>query len=164
MTTYRTGRNWGVTIVREGTGPRDLTDPQGGRRGDELVAVVVNGDQALAERICALLNADDGLTVARLRRPDGAERAAESLIADLRICVECGRGFERVDPDDDVCAPCIAAMASRATAEAELARWHRGMARAEAYVARYKDVSRRVMIGEALAIIRAVVDGTDVNA
>lgn len=29
------------------------------RQGDQLVAVVVNGDQELAERICTLLNADD---------------------------------------------------------------------------------------------------------
>ncbi|MCW2768528.1 MAG: hypothetical protein JWO11_4487 [Nocardioides sp.] len=51
MTTYRTVvsdslGHWGVTIVRE------QDDEQ-----DQLVAVVVNGDQALAERICALLNA-----------------------------------------------------------------------------------------------------------
>lgn len=53
--TYRTGNHWGVTIVREGTGP---TDPQGRRTGDQLVAVVVNGDQTLAERICELLNGE----------------------------------------------------------------------------------------------------------
>lgn len=53
MSEYRTGNCWGVTIVREGTGP---TDPQGRRTGDELVAVVVNGDAALARRICELLN------------------------------------------------------------------------------------------------------------
>jgi hypothetical protein len=47
--TYRTGNHWGVTIVREGDQPADA----------QLVAVVVNGDQALAERICTLLNADD---------------------------------------------------------------------------------------------------------
>ena len=54
MTTYRTGKSWGVTIVREGHG-----EPNPGNCGladDEFVAVVVNGDRALAERICALLN------------------------------------------------------------------------------------------------------------
>lgn len=51
--TYRTGNPGGVTIVREGPGPEDV---MGHRSGDELVAVVVNGDQALAERICAALN------------------------------------------------------------------------------------------------------------
>lgn len=55
---YRTGNHWGVTIVHEGAGPRDLTDPNGGGRAAELVAVVVNGDRALAERICDLLNAE----------------------------------------------------------------------------------------------------------
>jgi hypothetical protein len=47
VTTYRTGNHWGITIVREGDDEQDA----------QLVAVVVNGDQALAERICALLNA-----------------------------------------------------------------------------------------------------------
>lgn len=77
--TYRTGNHWGVTIVREGDGRCPVSSDgacisaaegyarcengecvhheSGGTR-DELVAVVVNGDQALAERICALLNAD----------------------------------------------------------------------------------------------------------
>ncbi|GEM_PF-5805290 len=54
--TYRTGNHWGVTIVREPVEPTDgtinLARPQ-------LVAVVVNGDQALAERICDLLNGDE---------------------------------------------------------------------------------------------------------
>jgi hypothetical protein len=45
--TYRTGTHWGVTIVREAENRRD----------DELVAVVVNGDTAIAERIVSLLNA-----------------------------------------------------------------------------------------------------------
>lgn len=56
MTTYRTGNHWGVTIVAEPT-------PEAGsnleQAGSSLVAVVVNGDQALAERICALLNGDE---------------------------------------------------------------------------------------------------------
>lgn len=51
--TYRVGNHWGVTIVREGE-----RTPEGHIVGaDQLVAVVVNGDQELAERICALLNA-----------------------------------------------------------------------------------------------------------
>jgi hypothetical protein len=55
VSTYRTGNHWGVTIVRSGSEPIEM-----GKRPDgELVAVVVNGDVALAERICALLNGDD---------------------------------------------------------------------------------------------------------
>lgn len=58
--TYRVGNHHGVTIVREpdqqavccNREDHDCT------RG-HLVAVVVNGDQALAERICDLLNADE---------------------------------------------------------------------------------------------------------
>lgn len=55
MSTYRTGNHWGVTIVHEGV----PLGENGATVGDQLVAVVVNGDQALAERICALLNADE---------------------------------------------------------------------------------------------------------
>jgi hypothetical protein len=52
---YRTGRPSGVTIVREGK-----RTPEGHVVGaDQLVAVVTNGDTALAERICALLNAEE---------------------------------------------------------------------------------------------------------
>lgn len=55
MTTYRTGNNWGVTIIREGHGEPNASNC--GRVDDQLVAVVVNGDQDLAERICERLNA-----------------------------------------------------------------------------------------------------------
>ncbi len=67
MTTYRTGNHWGVTIVREGDSTGICSDRSCPDRGDhhstdhaELVAVVVNGDQALADRICALLNGEEG--------------------------------------------------------------------------------------------------------
>jgi hypothetical protein len=62
VTTYRTGNHWGVTIVRETTDhPRWAgTEPQEVEPDSELVAVVVNGDQALAERICTLLNGAAG--------------------------------------------------------------------------------------------------------
>jgi hypothetical protein len=53
--TYRTGNHWGVTIVREGV----PLGENGATVGDQLIAVVVNGDQALAERIVALLNMND---------------------------------------------------------------------------------------------------------
>ncbi|GGN40471.1 hypothetical protein FHR83_007030 [Actinoplanes campanulatus] len=67
--TYRTGNHWGVTIVREGE-----RTPEGHITGAaELVAVVVNGDQALAERICALLNGD-GCTRVGLHDCAGAWR------------------------------------------------------------------------------------------
>lgn len=59
MTTYRTGNHWGVTIVREGEHGGDCFDTCNGHPGAQLVAVVVNGDQALAERICALLNREE---------------------------------------------------------------------------------------------------------
>lgn len=83
MSVFRTGNHWGVTIVREGERARLFGDDAHGAGGrprfpdncgwpaeqcighasadradDELVAVVVNGDRDLAERICALLNAD----------------------------------------------------------------------------------------------------------
>ena len=57
--TYRTGNHWGVTIVREGSPGATYGEPGGDPGEDELVAVVVNGDQALAQRICRLLNADE---------------------------------------------------------------------------------------------------------
>jgi len=67
MPEYRTGRHWGVTIVREGERPAELDDcafccvsrlgcPTHPAVEAQLVAVVVNGDTALADRICALLN------------------------------------------------------------------------------------------------------------
>lgn len=71
MSVYRTGAHWGVTIVREGEAlhawrrfnvGNTVCAVAGCMLGeaehDELVAVVVNGDRALAERICTLLNAD----------------------------------------------------------------------------------------------------------
>lgn len=58
MATYRTGRSWGVTIVREGHTDRDPAADSSITTPDQLVAVVVDGDQALAERICRVLNAD----------------------------------------------------------------------------------------------------------
>jgi hypothetical protein len=77
MSTYRTGNHWGVTIVREGDVDHawepfnvgeTLCNHAGCRLGKadhtQLVAVVVNGDQALAERICALLNGDDAAVAA----------------------------------------------------------------------------------------------------
>lgn len=62
MTTYRTVvsdqlGHWGVTIVREPNHGGDCFETCNGHTDAQLVAVVVNGDQALAERICALLNA-----------------------------------------------------------------------------------------------------------
>ena len=62
MTTYRTGNHWGVTIVREGdVFTQGRMEPNGPvqpprRVGDQLVAVVVNGDQDLAQDICFRLN------------------------------------------------------------------------------------------------------------
>lgn len=80
MSEYRTGNHWGVTIVREGEQGSlfglDAGPPaehggicnwpvetckghaDGDRGDDQLVAVVVNGDRQLAERICRLLNGE----------------------------------------------------------------------------------------------------------
>lgn len=72
---YRVGGHWGVTIVREGSGPAD----GGGRRaGDVLVAVVLNGDVGLAGRICAGLNGLEqaGSAALPLLPWDGGEAAA----------------------------------------------------------------------------------------
>lgn len=61
---YRTGNHWGVTIVREATPPPGPDHWHEGPpcdecpRDAELVAVIVNGDQALAKRICELLNGE----------------------------------------------------------------------------------------------------------
>lgn len=55
---YRAGNHHGITIVREGDGARCGRPDHDCARG-HLVAVVVNGGQELAERICQLLNADD---------------------------------------------------------------------------------------------------------
>ena len=75
MTTYRTGNHWGVTIVREGerTPEGHITGPA------ELVAVVVNGDQALAERICALLNGDSARWAEAIEHSEAQVRASLSL-------------------------------------------------------------------------------------
>jgi hypothetical protein len=58
VSTYRTGNHWGVTIVRE-YGHLPVPGVPDGLPRSQLVAVVVNGDWALAERICALLNESD---------------------------------------------------------------------------------------------------------
>lgn len=72
--TYRTGNHWGVTIVREGNNAASHTShaPRP-NPNDQLVAVVVNGDQALAEHICTLLNG------ARTPDVDHTRGAAEAL-------------------------------------------------------------------------------------
>ena len=71
MTTYRTGNHWGITIVREGDVlTQGRMEPNGPvlpprRVGDQLVAVIVNGDIKLAERICSLLNGRNDLQTAQ---------------------------------------------------------------------------------------------------
>lgn len=105
MTTYRTGNHWGITIVREGdvltqgrmepTGP--VLPPR--RVGDQLVAVIVNGDQELAERICALLNGRNDLQAAQDARgghvsPDDMQRfeiEAQEWRGSLGLTMRCER-------------------------------------------------------------------------
>lgn len=55
--TYRTGNHHGVTIVSEFDGYCPDRNGHDCTRG-HLAAVVVDGDQALAERICVLLNGE----------------------------------------------------------------------------------------------------------
>lgn len=52
MKSYRVGGSWAVTIVRCGPDP----EIQGRQDGDELVAVIVNGDKVLAQQIVDALN------------------------------------------------------------------------------------------------------------
>lgn len=75
MAEYRAGTHHGVTIVRKGDGYRCDRDDHDCARG-HMVAVVTNGDQALAERICTLLN---GVTVT-----PAAEHAFHSAAAAAR--------------------------------------------------------------------------------
>lgn len=101
VTTYRTGRSWGVTIVREGHGEANPSNC--GLVDDELVGMVGNGqfltgdphmaarvhallrhgpdyrqdtDRELAERVCALLSAHDRQAdIERLASAGGARRS-----------------------------------------------------------------------------------------
>jgi hypothetical protein len=80
---YRVGRHWGVTIVRKGNPPyRGLAYPPGHPQPqpDELVAVVVNGDQALAERICLLLNGEDRTQAEPVRDGSGPHRLHSTCV------------------------------------------------------------------------------------
>ena len=58
MSTYRAGTHHGVTICREGDGHHCGRPEHDCERG-HLVAVIVNDDWELAERICGLLNGDE---------------------------------------------------------------------------------------------------------
>lgn len=60
MSTYRTGNHHGVTIVDENPNARCGRPGHDCARG-HLVAVVVDGGEELAERICALLNGAQAL-------------------------------------------------------------------------------------------------------
>lgn len=57
MSTYRVGSHHGITINREGDGARCGRPDHDCDRG-HLVAVVIDGGEEFAERICALLNGD----------------------------------------------------------------------------------------------------------
>lgn len=129
MTVYRTGNHWGVTIVREGSRPEELDDcpycrarstcPTHQQIGDQLVAVVVNGDEALAERICALLNADErrSVMISNLRpllaaelddpEPLPPEVVAAAMAAARRRAGEHGHEHSPGTPPHDH-GPCLA--------------------------------------------------------
>lgn len=77
MAEYRAGDHHGVTVVLEGDGYRCDRVGHDCARG-HLVAVVVNGDTALAERICALLNREAAFT---------RECLNEWVVADSCTCV-----------------------------------------------------------------------------
>lgn len=83
---YRTGNCWGVTIVRGGIEPSIASGYR--RPDDELVAVVVNGDVALAERICALLNTDGQEPAATVRHVEGCHcRVSDGAV--LNVDLRC---------------------------------------------------------------------------
>jgi hypothetical protein len=79
--TYRTDNHHGVTIVREGVAPRPGSNLEQAGSSAELVAVVVNGDQELAERICALLNGERPGVVIDLPADLTAEEMAKFVAA-----------------------------------------------------------------------------------
>ena len=94
MSSYRTGNHWGVTIVRQGKRLNTTDDCAfccASNAGclihppveDQLVAVVVNGDQALAEQICALLNDAHTPDVDHTRGAAEALAVVADRIADL---------------------------------------------------------------------------------
>jgi hypothetical protein len=100
--TYRTGSHWHVTIVREPDGAAECPVPDCPVHEAELVAVVTNGDRELAERICALLNADraladsDGFCNGHTPDVDHARGATEALTEirrRLNIALALGRPF-----------------------------------------------------------------------
>lgn len=108
MAEYRTGHHWGVTIVREARQPTDGTIKLA---RDQLVAVVVNGDQTLAERICALLNGTEPSLSAKAGpdedacgkvHPDGKHTCQRRARHDVCISWQSGNGSDAwvVDYDD----------------------------------------------------------------
>lgn len=88
MAEYRTGTHHGVTICRENDGFRCDRDGHDCTRG-HLVAVVVNGDTALAERICALLNGDQPTDWVAFAQQQVADMQAE-VAADSCTCIKAG--------------------------------------------------------------------------
>lgn len=98
--TYRVGNHHGVTICAENDGVRCGREGHDCARG-HLVAVVVKGDQALAERICALLNGDGPTAKARPDedacshqhpdRPYACERRARH---DVHLSWQAGNGAD----------------------------------------------------------------------
>ncbi len=58
MVNYRTGNHWGTTIILTGSGQ---PDDQGRKQDDQLVAVIMNNDKELAERIVRALNSTENV-------------------------------------------------------------------------------------------------------
>jgi hypothetical protein len=134
MTTYRTGNHWGVTIVREGDpaesvhlirdgdataqccgktpfelpGTDRLTTDPGLvaclSPASQLVAVVVNGDQALAERIAWLLTHTCATCM-------GPQRETVGM-----VCQTCGTDYGPADLEPAPSAETIAAVIAIADA------------------------------------------------
>jgi hypothetical protein len=95
---YRTGRHWGVTIVRVG----ERTSDGHIVGADQLVAVVTNGDTALAERIAWLLThacptcmGPQRETVGMVCQTCGTDYAPEPL----RGCTEETRSWDHFTPE-----------------------------------------------------------------
>jgi hypothetical protein len=85
--TYRTGNHWGVTVVRQGV----PLGENGATVGDQLVAVVVNGDQALAARIAWLLTHTCPTCM-------GPQRETVGM-----ICQTCGTDYAPAPADSCTC-------------------------------------------------------------
>lgn len=88
MSAYRVGAHHGVTICREDDGYVCGRPDHDCARG-HLVAVIINGDWELAERIAALLNASQRLTGPLVHETTEAIRKQLRILGYTEHTVEC---------------------------------------------------------------------------